>query len=330
MDTMDPPDTVLNFSEIKSPIKGAETNSKQSPPTSSPQQTPAIPIKNDSHVLSFNRADINYGNPRARLATDALGQELHPQASIWQMYVEEAIEQDTELVEVQNKNLDLMLLFAALFSAILTAFLIESTSMLQQNPVDASATLLLFIAQSQRRIELGIPANTLDPIASNEFSPSMLSRFINGLWFTSLALSLSAALIAMLAKEWLASYLATSEHYALATLEDINLVFSDKWESLSADEHALLSTAQLALTDVLASTTHSHSQSSSSHGPVIPQSTEHTIEIGPKIAESIPTARLKTDSESPLPEPLKSSCGRALARTSIQLRYHLNNQARIN
>ncbi|KAL5638071.1 hypothetical protein ACGC1H_002357 [Rhizoctonia solani] len=103
-----------------------------------------------------------------------------------------------------------MMYQAALFSAILTAFLIESTNMLRKDPVDESASLLLFIAQSQRRIELGIPAEVLNPIESGKFSPTLIARFINGLWFTALALSLSAALIAMLAKEWLASYLATS------------------------------------------------------------------------------------------------------------------------
>jgi hypothetical protein len=52
-------------------------------------------------------------NPYMRFATDTLGQELQPQASIWKMYVEEASEQDTELADVQNKNLDLMLLFVS-------------------------------------------------------------------------------------------------------------------------------------------------------------------------------------------------------------------------
>ncbi|KAH7320453.1 hypothetical protein B0J17DRAFT_583196, partial [Rhizoctonia solani] len=154
--------------------------------------------------------DPNSVNPFVRFAADAIGQELQPNASIWSMYVEEASEQDAELVDVQNKNLDLMLLFAALFSAILTAFLIESTNMLQQSPLDTSAALLLFIAQSQRRMELGIPAQMIDPVDTAVFSPTLSSRFINGLWFTALAFSLSAALIAMLAKEWLAAYLASS------------------------------------------------------------------------------------------------------------------------
>ncbi|CAE6455509.1 unnamed protein product [Rhizoctonia solani] len=192
----------LNFSELQNPPNVGNASANRASPGNNPPLAPrgTAPTK--------VAMDPNSLNPHMRFAADALGQELQPQASIWTMYVEEASEQDNELSDVQNKNLDLMLLFAALFSAILTAFLIESTNMLQQDPLDTSAALLLFIAQSQRRMELGIPAQTLDNIDTTPFSPTLSSRFINGLWFTALALSLSAALVAMLAKEWLAAYLA--------------------------------------------------------------------------------------------------------------------------
>ncbi|CAE6435105.1 unnamed protein product [Rhizoctonia solani] len=199
MEESQPP---LNFSELKHGQKADDTTANQPSVASSSAGRNALPPR--------FAMDPNNTNPYVRFATDAIGQELQPHASIWSMYVEEASEQDAELVDVQNKNLDLMLLFAALFSAILTAFLIESTNMLQQDSVDASAALLLFIAQSQRRMELGIPAQTLDPVDITGFSPTLSSRFINGLWFTALAFSLSAALVAMLAKEWLAAYLASS------------------------------------------------------------------------------------------------------------------------
>ncbi|KAF8598459.1 hypothetical protein BDV93DRAFT_423609, partial [Ceratobasidium sp. AG-I] len=137
---------------------------------------------------------------------DNIGEELAPDAGIWQLYLDEAKEHDDELVESQNKNLDMMLLFAALFSGILTAFLIESKNLLQQDPSDAATALLLLIAQSQQRIEQGSPQPTLPPIQLPIFSASMSARWVNGLWFLALALSLSAALVAMLAKEWLAAY----------------------------------------------------------------------------------------------------------------------------
>ncbi|KAG8701463.1 hypothetical protein FRC08_004069 [Ceratobasidium sp. 394] len=101
-----------------------------------------------------------------------------------------------------------MLLFAALFSAILTAFLVDSKNMLQQDSADLTVTLLLAIAQSQQRLEQGTP-QALPVIELPQFSASMSARWVNGLWFTALALSLAAALIAMLSKEWLTTF-ATS------------------------------------------------------------------------------------------------------------------------
>ncbi|KAF8597699.1 hypothetical protein BDV93DRAFT_397728, partial [Ceratobasidium sp. AG-I] len=127
-------------------------------------------------------------------------------AGIWQIYLDEAREYDDELVAGKNENLDMMLLFAALFSAILTAFLIESKNLLQQDSAEVTISLLLMIAQSQQRLEQGNPRLASDPIQPPRFSASMSARWINGLWFMSLALSLSAALIAMLAKEWLVAY----------------------------------------------------------------------------------------------------------------------------
>ncbi|KAG9099253.1 hypothetical protein FS749_001717 [Ceratobasidium sp. UAMH 11750] len=147
-------------------------------------------------------------NPYERLAADRPGEELAPDAGIWQLYVEEANEHDNELVKGKNDNLDVMLLFAALFSAILTAFLVDSKNMLQQDSADLTVTLLLAIAQSQQRLEQGTP-QALPVIELPQFSASMSARWVNGLWFTALALSLAAALIAMLSKEWLTTF-ATS------------------------------------------------------------------------------------------------------------------------
>ncbi|KAF8595971.1 hypothetical protein BDV93DRAFT_395616, partial [Ceratobasidium sp. AG-I] len=139
---------------------------------------------------------------------DKISEELRPSAAVWRMYREEAMEHDEELVNGQNQNLDMMLLFAALFSAVLSAFLIESKKLLEQDPADASLKLLLLIAQSQQRIEQGAPRAISPPIELPNFSVSQSARWINGLWFISLGLSLSAALVALLAKEWLAAFTA--------------------------------------------------------------------------------------------------------------------------
>jgi hypothetical protein len=124
---------------------------------------------------------------------------------------------------------------AALFSAILSAFLTESKKLLQQDPSDTSVALLLAIAQSQQRMELGIPASNLPTLTGLlHFKPPMSARLVNGMWFTSLALSLSTALVAMLSKEWLTAYLSSRPRpaHAHALLRQSRLEGLDRWWAL--------------------------------------------------------------------------------------------------
>ncbi|KAF8723437.1 hypothetical protein RHS02_08640, partial [Rhizoctonia solani] len=145
------------------------------------------------------------------MKTDKPGQELADNAAIWDLYLEEAHDYDYELVKGRQASLDTLLIFAALFSAIQTAFLIESKNLLQQDSGDLSASLLLYIAQSQQRVEFGTPppSDANAPLTNPEFQPTNMARWINGIWFISLGLSLSVALIAMLSKEWLTTYLSS-------------------------------------------------------------------------------------------------------------------------
>ncbi|KAF8607216.1 hypothetical protein BDV93DRAFT_303848 [Ceratobasidium sp. AG-I] len=169
------------------------------------------------------------------MAGDKPGEELAHDATIWKLYLEEAEEHDQELVKSRHGSLDMLLLFAALFSAILTAFLIESKDLLQQDPADASAALLLMVVQSQQRIELGLPSPVVTPLKDlPAFVPLASARWINGIWFTSLALSLSAALIAMLGKEWLTAYLASRPRppHSHALLRQARLEGLEGWWAL--------------------------------------------------------------------------------------------------
>ncbi|KAG8708428.1 hypothetical protein FRC08_018908 [Ceratobasidium sp. 394] len=211
------------------------------------QQLPPSQIANEKQGTIDNTKDytrignppgLDFRRPEAyeRMATDKLGQELAHDAAIWKLYLEEAEEHDQELVKGRHASLDMLLLFAALFSAILTAFLIESKDLLQQDPADVSAMLLLSIAQSQLRMEQGLP---LPPSASSlqslpEFAPSMSARWINGIWFTSLGLSLSAALISMLGKEWLTAYLSSRPRpaHSHALLRQSRLEGLERWWAL--------------------------------------------------------------------------------------------------
>ncbi|GAB1524801.1 hypothetical protein RhiTH_007957 [Rhizoctonia solani] len=141
-----------------------------------------------------------------KLASDRIGEELKHDASIWRLYEEEVKEYDTEFTRERNENLNNMLLFATLFSAIVTAFIIESTNLLEQDSSEVSEQLLLLLVQSQQRIELGLPNSTPSIFERREFTPSATARLINVLWFGSLMISLGAAVIALLAQEWLRAF----------------------------------------------------------------------------------------------------------------------------
>ncbi|KAG8733768.1 hypothetical protein FRC10_012147 [Ceratobasidium sp. 414] len=190
------------------------------------------------HTLPGNPAgaDIKRSEAFERMATDKLGQELAHDATIWKLYLEEADDHDQELVKGRHASLDMLLLFAALFSAILTAFLIESKDLLQQDPADVSTALLLSIAQSQYRVEQGLPlpSNASSLPSVPDFTPSISARWINGIWFASLSLSLSAALIAMLGKEWLTAFLASRPRpaHSHALLRQSRLEGLERWWAL--------------------------------------------------------------------------------------------------
>jgi WD40 repeat protein len=90
---------------------------------------------------------------------------------------------------------------AGLFSAILTAFIIELYKTLQDDSAANSATLL-------RRISMQLAnENVADvPLPPTDFHPSGVAQAVNVLWFSSLILSLFAALFGIFVKQWLNTY----------------------------------------------------------------------------------------------------------------------------
>ncbi|CAE6499925.1 unnamed protein product [Rhizoctonia solani] len=143
---------------------------------------------------------------------DEYGAELDPDARVWKTYVKESDEFDQDLVEGWNRSLDVILIFAALFSAISTTFVLETSKLLQEDPADATAQTLEAISQTLLLIAQGnqslAPRSTEPDTLDEEFSPSRIAVCINILWFLSLALSVAASLIAMLAKEWCYLFMA--------------------------------------------------------------------------------------------------------------------------
>ncbi|KAG5721905.1 hypothetical protein E4T56_gene14192, partial [Termitomyces sp. T112] len=107
-------------------------------------------------------------------------------------------------------DMDALLIFAGLFSASITAFLIESYKSLTPDP---DVVLL-----NQISLQLAaIPNGTRLTVQPNPvpFEPSFSSLLCNVLWFLSLAFSLASALAATFVEQWTRNYLtATQKHPA--------------------------------------------------------------------------------------------------------------------
>ncbi|KAJ6494307.1 hypothetical protein C8R45DRAFT_1212352 [Mycena sanguinolenta] len=129
-------------------------------------------------------------------------------AKIWSIYVEEAKRYDAALVESWKADMEGMLIFSGLFSASLTAFLIESYKALQADSGDLTAAGIALLSHQLA----AIASNTtfvLPPPSS--FTPTTGSLWCNALWFVSLSLSLTCALLATLVEQWAREFLHKTE-----------------------------------------------------------------------------------------------------------------------
>ncbi|KAF7341284.1 hypothetical protein MVEN_01864500 [Mycena venus] len=148
-------------------------------------------------------------------------------AKLWAVYISEAEKYDKGLVESWKSDMQGMLIFvstfvslssspfsklllheAGLFSASLTAFLIESYKTLNVDSGDATVQLLARISQ---QLEGSANGSILPIPSSSAFTPTTASVVCNALWFISLGLSLSCALIATLLDQWARDFLHRSE-----------------------------------------------------------------------------------------------------------------------
>ncbi len=103
------------------------------------------------------------------------------------------------------------MLKAGLFSAVVTTFVAQTSQSLQPDYAAMSASLLYESVLIQRAIANGSPVNTITSSPLNPtiaFVPATTDVWVNGLWFTSLFLSLTTALVAVLVKQWLHHYVA--------------------------------------------------------------------------------------------------------------------------
>ncbi|KAJ7890826.1 hypothetical protein B0H13DRAFT_1626173, partial [Mycena leptocephala] len=140
-------------------------------------------------------------------------------AKLWAVYISEAEKYDKAMVERWRTDMEGLLIFVSasfdllqapggLFSASLTAFIIESYKTLSP---DQGAITIALLAQISRQLDAGLNATSADVAAFQSFSPTSSSLACNMLWFLSLGFSLSCALIATLVEQWSRDFIQKTE-----------------------------------------------------------------------------------------------------------------------
>ncbi|KAF9475233.1 hypothetical protein BDN70DRAFT_841220, partial [Pholiota conissans] len=137
---------------------------------------------------------------------------LKPNGDPWAILLKPEMETDKIQCDAWKEEVQTLLIFAGLFSAVVTAFVIESYKFLQPDPNDAIVRLLTQIANG---------SNATSSPASTSFTATAPSLRINIFWFISLILSLATVLVGTIALQWLRehqAYPACSPKQTLALL----------------------------------------------------------------------------------------------------------------
>ncbi|KAI1787531.1 hypothetical protein LXA43DRAFT_704461 [Ganoderma leucocontextum] len=143
---------------------------------------------------------------KAELAQEFTKEET---AKVWNDAAKAVKTYHDELVEQWQKAMDTLLVYAGLFSAVLTAFNVQSYPLLQPAPTDASLAILQQISAQLNSFSVN-PSfiNSTQPVRSLDqlqvpFRAPLSAVWINALWFASLVFSLASASIALIVKQWL-------------------------------------------------------------------------------------------------------------------------------
>ncbi|KAF9026231.1 hypothetical protein BDZ89DRAFT_41990 [Hymenopellis radicata] len=142
---------------------------------------------------------------------DAKYKEMADRSRVFKTYMDESTKFDFDMVENWRDGLDMLLVFAALFSGVVTTFVVQTSQSLRVDYAQVTATLMLRLIHVQVAISEGASAlvaelgHHTDP--SDSFQAKSVDLWVNGLWFTSLVLSLTTTLVAVLTKQWINEYM---------------------------------------------------------------------------------------------------------------------------
>ncbi|KAK1236395.1 hypothetical protein PQX77_000335 [Marasmius sp. AFHP31] len=163
--------------------KSRETISK----SSEVLDPPSLPVDGDANKLGGKEKQGTNDQPQVPSKQPTLEES-------WRVLTKEVTSLDDALIGGWKEDIDTLLVFAGLFSAVVTAFTIESYKWLSEEAEDQTVMLLTQITDQ-------IANRTSSPPEKFEVSTSNLT--INVLWFLSLIIALVDAVFALLCKQWI-------------------------------------------------------------------------------------------------------------------------------
>ncbi|KAF9450743.1 hypothetical protein P691DRAFT_700655 [Macrolepiota fuliginosa MF-IS2] len=136
-----------------------------------------------------------------------------------------------DLCESWRDEIDKLLIFAGLFSGVVTAFTIESYHSVIQDPAETTALLLQTIVLQLDNIT-NPQSNTSINLNPQMEPVTQKTKRINALWFLSLALSLSTVMTGILCLQWIREYSrnANVSHREDVALHHMHYEGMKKWQ----------------------------------------------------------------------------------------------------
>ncbi|PPR05328.1 hypothetical protein CVT24_008047 [Panaeolus cyanescens] len=143
-----------------------------------------------------------------RKNTAPLSSNESPEHDVWNEAFGMAKEFDDSMCESWTDEIQNMLIFAALFSAVVTAFAIQTVELLNEDPSPEISTFLLAEIASQLTGNATAVNALIRPLTISADSAAGISEAIriNCFIFVSLILSLGAALVGIVSLQWIRSY----------------------------------------------------------------------------------------------------------------------------
>ncbi|KAH7911653.1 hypothetical protein BJ138DRAFT_1006163, partial [Hygrophoropsis aurantiaca] len=157
-------------------------------------------ISCDFHLILFCRTRQLLKDILQTLKSSTIAQEtgIDNRSRLWATYRREAKEFDDEFLEKYGDDMDIVLIFAGLFSAVSTTFITSMQSNLSPDPTATTNVLLMQLVQVANASafagqDLGLPSWN---------GPGSTVIWTQSLIYASLSASLLAALGAVLGKQW--------------------------------------------------------------------------------------------------------------------------------